>query len=183
MTDTTRRVARALLSVSDKTGLIDFANALAARGVDVERIVQVADPVAVELRDQRRVQLHRRRALALARPQGRRAHLLLARPLADDGRDRPPRPLGVAAAGRQAQLHNNYDLLADYSTSYGTAQIMGIYADQGLLTSKTAQGQEEAVGPPLHDTEAAEEDARAVGNVAHSRRGTRHDLVHDGRSF
>jgi phosphoribosylaminoimidazolecarboxamide formyltransferase / IMP cyclohydrolase len=35
MTDTTRRVARALLSVSDKTGLVDFANALAARGVEL----------------------------------------------------------------------------------------------------------------------------------------------------
>jgi len=35
MTDTTRRVSRALLSVSDKTGLIDFANALAARGVEL----------------------------------------------------------------------------------------------------------------------------------------------------
>src|SRR6476619_5506806 len=35
MTDTTRRVARALLSVSDKTGLIDFAKALAARGVEL----------------------------------------------------------------------------------------------------------------------------------------------------
>ena len=33
MTDTTRRVAHALLSVSDKTGLIEFANALAARGL------------------------------------------------------------------------------------------------------------------------------------------------------
>src|SRR5437899_4480455 len=35
MTDTTRRVARALLSVSDKTGLIDLANALAAHGVEL----------------------------------------------------------------------------------------------------------------------------------------------------
>src|SRR3954467_3159446 len=35
MTDTTRRVSRALLSVSDKTGLIDFANTLAARGVEL----------------------------------------------------------------------------------------------------------------------------------------------------
>jgi phosphoribosylaminoimidazolecarboxamide formyltransferase/IMP cyclohydrolase len=35
MTDTTRRVARALVSVSDKTGLIEFANALAARGVEL----------------------------------------------------------------------------------------------------------------------------------------------------
>src|SRR5437667_9583189 len=35
MTDTTRRVSRALLSVSDKTGLIEFANALAARGVEL----------------------------------------------------------------------------------------------------------------------------------------------------
>ncbi|MGH6681333.1 MAG: bifunctional phosphoribosylaminoimidazolecarboxamide formyltransferase/IMP cyclohydrolase, partial [Bradyrhizobium sp.] len=35
MTDQTRRVARALLSVSDKTGLIEFARALAARGVEL----------------------------------------------------------------------------------------------------------------------------------------------------
>ena len=35
MTDTTRRVSRALLSVSDKTGLIEFANALAARGIEL----------------------------------------------------------------------------------------------------------------------------------------------------
>jgi phosphoribosylaminoimidazolecarboxamide formyltransferase/IMP cyclohydrolase len=35
MTDTTRRVARALLSVSDKSGLIDFATTLAARGVEL----------------------------------------------------------------------------------------------------------------------------------------------------
>jgi phosphoribosylaminoimidazolecarboxamide formyltransferase/IMP cyclohydrolase len=35
MTDTNRRVSRALLSVSDKTGLIEFANALAARGVEL----------------------------------------------------------------------------------------------------------------------------------------------------
>jgi phosphoribosylaminoimidazolecarboxamide formyltransferase/IMP cyclohydrolase len=35
MTDTTRRVSRALLSVSDKTGLIQFATTLAARGVEL----------------------------------------------------------------------------------------------------------------------------------------------------
>ncbi len=35
MTNTTRRVSRALLSVSDKTGLIEFAKALAARGVEL----------------------------------------------------------------------------------------------------------------------------------------------------
>ena len=35
MTDHPRRVARALLSVSDKTGLIDFARALAERGIDL----------------------------------------------------------------------------------------------------------------------------------------------------
>jgi phosphoribosylaminoimidazolecarboxamide formyltransferase / IMP cyclohydrolase len=35
MTNQTRRVARALLSVSDKTGLIEFARALAARGVEL----------------------------------------------------------------------------------------------------------------------------------------------------
>ena len=35
MTDTTRRVNRALLSVSDKTGLIGFAKALAGHGVEL----------------------------------------------------------------------------------------------------------------------------------------------------
>ncbi|MBN9012735.1 MAG: bifunctional phosphoribosylaminoimidazolecarboxamide formyltransferase/IMP cyclohydrolase, partial [Rhizobiales bacterium] len=35
MSDTPRRVTRALLSVSDKTGLIDFAKALAAQGVEL----------------------------------------------------------------------------------------------------------------------------------------------------
>jgi phosphoribosylaminoimidazolecarboxamide formyltransferase/IMP cyclohydrolase len=35
MTDTTRRVSRALLSVSDKTGLIEFAKALSARGIEL----------------------------------------------------------------------------------------------------------------------------------------------------
>jgi phosphoribosylaminoimidazolecarboxamide formyltransferase/IMP cyclohydrolase len=35
MTNTTRRVTRALLSVSDKTGLIEFARALAAHGVEL----------------------------------------------------------------------------------------------------------------------------------------------------
>jgi phosphoribosylaminoimidazolecarboxamide formyltransferase / IMP cyclohydrolase len=35
MTDTTRRVTRALLSVSDKSGLIEFARALAARGIEL----------------------------------------------------------------------------------------------------------------------------------------------------
>jgi phosphoribosylaminoimidazolecarboxamide formyltransferase/IMP cyclohydrolase len=35
MTDTLRRVSRALLSVSDKTGLIEFARALAGRGVEL----------------------------------------------------------------------------------------------------------------------------------------------------
>jgi phosphoribosylaminoimidazolecarboxamide formyltransferase / IMP cyclohydrolase len=35
MTDTLRRVSRALLSVSDKTGLIELARSLAARGVEL----------------------------------------------------------------------------------------------------------------------------------------------------
>jgi phosphoribosylaminoimidazolecarboxamide formyltransferase/IMP cyclohydrolase len=35
MTDTLRRVSRALLSVSDKSGLIEFARSLAARGVEL----------------------------------------------------------------------------------------------------------------------------------------------------
>ena len=32
---TTRKIARALLSVSDKTGLVDFARALRRHGVDI----------------------------------------------------------------------------------------------------------------------------------------------------
>ena len=35
MTDNLRRIARALISVSDKTGLIDFARALAGHGVEL----------------------------------------------------------------------------------------------------------------------------------------------------
>ena len=35
MTDQPRRVTRALLSVSDKSGLIEFARALAAHGIDL----------------------------------------------------------------------------------------------------------------------------------------------------
>src|SRR5262249_13286992 len=35
MTETLRRISRALLSVSDKTGLVDFARALATRGVEL----------------------------------------------------------------------------------------------------------------------------------------------------
>src|ERR1700752_288702 len=46
MTDTARRVARALLSVSDKTGLIDFANALAAPGVELISTGGTANAIA-----------------------------------------------------------------------------------------------------------------------------------------
>ena len=35
MTDHPRRVTRALLSVSDKTGLIEFATTLAGHGIDL----------------------------------------------------------------------------------------------------------------------------------------------------
>src|SRR5437588_9353464 len=35
MTDDLRRISRALLSVSDKTGIVEFAGALAARGVEL----------------------------------------------------------------------------------------------------------------------------------------------------
>src|SRR5690349_9625933 len=35
MSDSPRRIERALISVSDKTGLIDFARALAAAGVEI----------------------------------------------------------------------------------------------------------------------------------------------------
>lgn len=41
-------------------------------------------------------------------------------------------------ATAQGQLATNDDLIADMATSYGTAQIMGAYAQQGLLTSKGA---------------------------------------------
>ena len=36
-----RRISRALLSVSDKTGLIDFARALSAAGVDERRFRRI----------------------------------------------------------------------------------------------------------------------------------------------
>jgi len=35
MTERLRRVARALISVSDKSGLVEFARALAAAGVEL----------------------------------------------------------------------------------------------------------------------------------------------------
>lgn len=38
----------------------------------------------------------------------------------------------------QDQLAGNSDLIADMATSYGTAQIMGAYAQQGLLKAKGA---------------------------------------------
>ena len=49
-------------------------------------------------------------------------------------------------ASHQAQLNTNYDMLADYSTSYGTAQIMGLYAGQGQLKSKNGQGEDHSYG-------------------------------------
>jgi hypothetical protein len=47
-------------------------------------------------------------------------------------------------AQQQAQLHKNYDMLADFSTSYGTSQIMGMYAGQDKFTSKDGKGQEQS---------------------------------------
>lgn len=41
-------------------------------------------------------------------------------------------------AAAQTQLGQSSDLIADMATSYGTAQIMGAYAQQGLLTAKGA---------------------------------------------
>lgn len=40
----------------------------------------------------------------------------------------------------QTSLATNDDLIADMATSYGTAQIMGAYAQQGLLKNKGADG-------------------------------------------
>lgn len=40
----------------------------------------------------------------------------------------------------EGQLGTNYDLIADMATSYGTAQIMGAYAQQGLLKANGADG-------------------------------------------
>lgn len=38
------------------------------------------------------------------------------------------------------QQHGNYDLLADLGSSYGTSQIMGLYAFEGLLKAKDSSG-------------------------------------------
>jgi phosphoribosylaminoimidazolecarboxamide formyltransferase/IMP cyclohydrolase len=46
MTNQTRRVSRALLSVSDKTGLIEFARALAARGIELVSTGGTAQAIA-----------------------------------------------------------------------------------------------------------------------------------------
>lgn len=46
----------------------------------------------------------------------------------------------TADKGMQDSLATNFDLIADMSTSYGTAQIMGAYAQQGLLSAKGADG-------------------------------------------
>lgn len=40
----------------------------------------------------------------------------------------------------EAQLGTSSDLIADMATSYGTAQIMGAYAQQGLLSANGADG-------------------------------------------
>lgn len=40
----------------------------------------------------------------------------------------------------KASLDGNHDLIADMATSYGTAQIMGAYAQAGLLEGVDAQG-------------------------------------------
>jgi len=46
----------------------------------------------------------------------------------------------TADKSMQDSLATNFDLVADMSTSYGTAQIMGAYAQQGLLSAKGADG-------------------------------------------
>lgn len=43
-------------------------------------------------------------------------------------------------AGMEGQLAEDYDLIADMATSYGTAQIMGAYAQAGLLSARGADG-------------------------------------------
>ncbi len=43
-------------------------------------------------------------------------------------------------ATMEGQLATNSDLIADMATSYGTAQIMGAYAQQGLLSANGADG-------------------------------------------
>jgi len=49
MTDHPRRVTRALLSVSDKSGLIEFARALVSHGVDL--VPPAAPPKRLPRRD------------------------------------------------------------------------------------------------------------------------------------
>ena len=53
-TDHPRRVTRALLSVSDKTGLIEFVRALAGHGIElVSSTVEAEDPEAFLLQIRR----------------------------------------------------------------------------------------------------------------------------------
>ncbi len=42
--------------------------------------------------------------------------------------------------GDKAALGQSYDLLADMTTSYGAAQVMGLYGHQGRLAAKDGQG-------------------------------------------
>lgn len=50
-----------------------------------------------------------------------------------------------ADADMQGKLGTSYDLVADMATSYGTAQIMGAYAQQGLLSAKDERGEDDKV--------------------------------------
>lgn len=45
----------------------------------------------------------------------------------------------------QASLGTDHDLIADMATSYGTSQIMGAYAQAGLLNGVDAEGNEAAI--------------------------------------
>ena len=65
----------------------------------------------------------------------------------------PDKPIAITAGignfsvdkGMEGQLANNYDLFADMCTSYGISQVMGAYAQAGLLKSKGADGQDHTV--------------------------------------
>jgi phosphoribosylaminoimidazolecarboxamide formyltransferase/IMP cyclohydrolase len=88
MSDTPRRVTRALLSVSDKTGLIDFAKSLAAHDVELVSTGGTA------------------KAIAAAGLKVRDVSELTGFPEMMDGRVKTLHPRCMAACSRSAAMPN-----------------------------------------------------------------------------
>ena len=102
MTDHLRRIARALLSVSDKTGLVEFARALAGRGVELVSTGGTAKALAdagLQVRDVVR-------ADRLSRDDGRPGQDAASegawRPAGDPRQRRPRRRDGTRTASRRS---------------------------------------------------------------------------------